>query len=183
MGYVHPVEIILVENPFTGGDPDQSRSFSDRLGGIGHKVEQDLANLRDINRNHRHRLAWFDLQDDARGYRCPQQVNGVRYQRANIDPFDLETSLPGVGKHLIGKIGCPPRGDDDVLNLVASSCIGRHDGQGQIGVAEDPHQEVVEIVSNSAGKDAETFHFSKEMFALFGGHGFRHGLLVVAISH
>jgi hypothetical protein len=76
-----------------------------------------------------------------------------------VDRLDEKATLAGVGEHLVGEVGRPLRRRVDVADELPHRGLRRGLRQGEIRIAEDHHQQVVEVVGDSPGQDAETFEF------------------------
>ena len=72
-----------------------------------------------------------------------------------LQAADHETSLARIGEHLVGQLaGAHGRGLD-LLHVLVAAGRRRKLPQGQIGVAQHGHEQVVEVVGDAAGEDAQ----------------------------
>ncbi len=76
-----------------------------------------------------------------------------------VKVFDAESSFAGIGEHLSGQIGGPCCSLLNSLQVLGGRRLPVDVQECEIGVAEDCHQKVVEIMSDAACQYAEAFKF------------------------
>jgi hypothetical protein len=101
------------------------------------------------------------------------------HRGAQIDVPDLEAALAGVGQHLAAQLGGALGRLLDLLE--ARVDLARHGGApGQVGVAEDAGQQVVEVVRDAAGEQAQALELLRLAQLLF--HRRLLGLVAAALG-
>ena len=72
-----------------------------------------------------------------------------------VERADVEAALARIGQHLPGQLGGSRRRLDDVVDLLARRVRVAHLGQRHRGVALDDGEQVVEVVGDAAGENAQ----------------------------
>ena len=140
-----------------GGNADDAGPFADGLGGIEHEVHDDLPELGGVGAHGGEILREVKVERHALANRAGQKVRGVLHELTEVEVVDDEPALARVGQHLFAQ----PRGAlRSFLDLLEAREQRRAFGQveeRERGVADDAGEEVVEIVRDATGEDAETF--------------------------
>jgi hypothetical protein len=87
----------------------------------------------------------------------PERAKTLKFiDRAILWPQGLTAR---EGEQLAGELATPRRGSLCCRNQVADSAVGRQGAGQQLEVANDNQQQVVEVMSHTAGKLTDRFHF------------------------
>jgi hypothetical protein len=70
----------------------------------------------------------------------------------------MKCSSPSIGQHLLSQLGGPRCGHFNVIQILRIRIAGAGGMLNQTDVTEDYGQQVIEIVSNPAGKYTQAFH-------------------------
>ena len=138
---------------------DNAATFADGLGRIDDEVHDDLPKLRGIGLDRRDSVREVVFEHDLLADAYQQQVPHLFDQLLEIQGLDGKASAAAVGQELPAEIGGPPGGNLDALQAGARRGERGHFGLGQVGVAQNPGQQVVEVVRDTTREHAQTFQF------------------------
>ena len=143
-----PVVIVIMPEPL----PMASAALSD-------EVHQHLLHLAGV-RLDRGKIG-SEVEDRARSSSKSSSVSdfdALLHQRRQIHRLDDEAALAGVGEHLPRQVGGVLAAFDDTPEHVDHGAPGRQHVFGQAGVSDDAHQEIIEVMRDSARQKADTLH-------------------------
>ncbi len=150
-----------------GGDVDVARAVADGVGGVDDEVHQDLLHLGGVGADGGKRFREAEAEAGFFADGELEEGGGVFDQGAKVDAFEDEAALAGVGEHLFAEVGGAEGGGFGLVELAVGvgALFEGHAGEGE--VAEDAGEEVVEVVGDAAGEDAEAFEFLGFLEAAF----------------
>ena len=151
----------------------------DGLGGVHDQVHDHLAHLAGIRVDERSFVAALVIQDDLLGDRDPEQVPHSGHQLVQVQQFGSVHSPAGVDQHLVGQLRRSLRGQLDLLDRFPVGSVRLDVHQRQIGVPEDDHQEVVEVVGDPPGQDPKALESLRVLHAEFELAPFLLGALAI----
>ncbi len=98
------------------------------------------------------------MQHDVLGDGRPQQVQHLIDQPIQVERLDDQLPFAGVGQQLAGQLGGAVRGGAHLRDRLARGRLGRKIHKRQLGIPQNGHQQVVEIVGDAAREHAQAFH-------------------------
>ena len=149
VGLVHRLE--------AGPDRDEATDLvPDGLGGVGHQIHDELLHLRRIRGNVRQPGREVIPHHRLLGDGHCEELGHLQHQAVQIHIDDLQMALPRIGQQLPGQVRGPQRGLLDLVQIGQGRALRRELHRPQIRVAQDGGEQVVEVVGDAAGQDAET---------------------------
>ena len=131
---------------------------ADRLGGVDDQVHHHLP---DLGRR-RPRPAAGRRRGRGAGRRASARPSLERWAMSSTTSSRGRPARPanlpaaGVGQHLAAELRrAAGRGLTISVSRAAAADAGRQLGEGEVGVAQDRHQQVVEVVGDAAGEHAQ----------------------------
>ena len=94
---------------------------------------------------------------DFLGHRGFQKLAGFYHQPRQVDFPDNVPPTSRIGQQLFGQVGGFLPGHHHVLQMGADWCIGCRFAERKAGVADNARQQFIEIMSDAAGQQADTF--------------------------
>ena len=130
-----------------------ARAIADRLRGIDQQVHDHLMDLGAVDFDETGVAAEFELNADVAREGSAQEREIFLNQRVQVNNFDHEAALAGIRQHLLGKLRGAFGGQHDV---VGDGTIALRRGFGEKArVAQNADEQIIEIVRDAAGHDAE----------------------------
>ncbi len=114
----------------------------------------------------------FDLQLYGRPERAEQQRAHVFDQHGQVDRGLVQFLLAREGEHARSERGAALGTGPGVVHQTQQRRVGRHAPAQQFQAAEHRHQQIVEVVGDTAGEVAQRFHLVQLLQRLFGGDAF-----------
>ena len=121
-----------------------------RVAGIDREVDDDLAELAGVDRDPADVGLDPDGHLDRLAEEGPQERHDLLDDRGRIDDLRLEHLLAAEGEELADEGGRPVGGSEDVVEILDRGMVGHQRRPGQVGVAPNGGQQVVEVMRNSA---------------------------------
>ena len=141
------------------GDGDDPFLVSERFGGVRDQVHHDAADLCGVGADGGQVSGEIDRQHGAFGDRDVQELKHLVDQRGKIERFEYRVLLSRIGHHLAHDFGGAIGHLLDGLNAVIGGRLAGKLRQDEFRGGENTAEEIIEIVGDAAGQDAETFQF------------------------
>src|SRR4029450_5074638 len=91
--------------------------------------------------------------------RCLQQTRHAHDQPGEVDCLEDQAAAARISQHLLRQV-CSPQGClSDLVEVSPGRDTGGQSELGDLGIAQHAGQQVVKVVGNTAGQDAETLQF------------------------
>ncbi len=138
----------------TGTQQDPARIAPDGVRRVGDEVHHHLAQLIGIPADGRHVLGQVAFELDVGAHRDLEHAPHLLDQPREVERADLRLALAGIDQHLLAQLGGPPDGDVRLKEMLArGTAWQRH--ASEVDAAQDGGEDVVEVVGDAAGQDAE----------------------------
>jgi hypothetical protein len=132
-----------------------------RIASVDREVDDDLLELARIGSNGAEATAMLDLELHRLAEQALQQGGDLGDDVGQLENLRPEGLLAREGKQLPGQSGRPVRVRADLLDVVIIAVARRVPHQHQVAMADDRGEDVVEIVSDSAGQLADGLHLRR----------------------
>src|SRR5439155_17419597 len=138
-----------------GRERNRPALAAERLRRVRDQVEDDLSELRDVGLDRRRVRGEREREARLLRERALNQLG--RLSRNAVDAYGLDDVLPlaRVREHLLRQVGASLRRQLDRLEGLAKRRLGRQRSERVVRVSEDDGEQVVEVVGDPAGEDAE----------------------------
>ena len=130
----------------------------DGVAGVDAQVGQDLVDLGGVHLDRPQVRSGQPGQIDVLADEPPQHLEHARHGLVQVEHLRGDGLLAGKGQQLPGEVGGALGGLADFLEIVMERLGRVHLVQGQLRMAEDHAQHVVEIMGHAAGQPAHRFH-------------------------
>ncbi len=140
-----------------GGDGDPAGA-GDGVTGVDTEVGEDLVELRGVHAHRPDLLAGLPDQVDVLADEAAEHLQGGVHTAVQIEHLRVDRLPPGKGEYLAGDLGGAGGGVGDLREIGVQGGVGRHLVQGDLRIAEDDTQHVVEIVRHAPGQPADGLH-------------------------
>jgi hypothetical protein len=148
-------EVITLGVDQAARDTDQARALAQRFGGVDHQVHQHLPHLRGVSVDRRQVIGQVQTEGRAFADREPQQRRRLPRQLAHVERAHHEAALARVSEQLPTQI----RGADgyglDLIDVLDERARGWQLEPHQADVAQNSSQQIVEVVRDAPGEDAQ----------------------------
>ena len=128
---------------------DDPGRVADGFAGVDDQVHDDLAQLGGVRLDRGERLPQVKIESTGFRQRGAKQRLHFPDEGGQQDRLDAEGAPARVGQHLACEVRRPMRGRDDLLDVGAGRRVLGKVEEGQLGGAEDPREQVVEIVRDA----------------------------------
>src|SRR5579884_1000759 len=142
-----------------GGDPNRAAAAVDGFGRVQDHVQEKLLELPGIGGDRRQVLQQVHGDPDRAGNRRADHADDFANERRDFDLANVKLAFAGVRQQLAGQGRGLLPGFDDIADVAVQGVIRAHFAEHQAGVADDAGQQIVEVVRDSAGQNAEAFEF------------------------
>jgi hypothetical protein len=142
-----------------GMDGDRADLVIRGFGGIDDEVHEDLLELGGVGE------CWGEvwLQSVFEGYFLTdgelEELHIFFYELADVEFPESEFGFAGVGEQLAAEVGSVFSGVVDFLEGGVGWAIGGEVEFGEADISDDGSEEVIEVVGDTAGEEAEAFEF------------------------
>src|SRR5262245_50890544 len=127
------------------------------MNGVGSHVHDDLVNLRGVRKYCRRFWTQTGVNIDHCGNGGTEKLQCLCCDKLQFDALPFRFMLPAERENLADEIGSPSACAADNSQFFLRWMIRRNVTARQFCVAHDRRQDVIEVMSNAAGKDAEAF--------------------------
>jgi len=127
--------------------------------GIDTEIGEKLIDLGRIHLDRPQPAAGFPGQFDVFAEEPPEHLENCPHHLVEIDHLRHDRLLAGKGQQLAGNVGRPLGGGVDLFQIALDRLIPIHRFHGQLGVAEDHPEHIVEIVGYASRQLTDRFHF------------------------
>jgi len=141
-----------------GLDHDATPSILERVPRVRAQVHQHLLELGRVGLDVQGRRGQLQPQLRARGQRRPKQAEGFLHDGLERDVLQLLRPAPAEGQDLPHQVARAQAGLLDLAEGGLCRMAGFQLGHGELDVAQDGAEDVVEVVRDAAGQGAERFH-------------------------
>ncbi len=148
----------FAESDVLGSDGDGARSV-DRVACIDAQIGQDLVNLRGVHGDGPEPVGGFPYEGDVFADQPAQDVQKPPDDLVKIEHLRGNGLLAREGQKLAGEVGTAFRRHADLLEFGKCGVCGVDLGLGQLRVAENHAEHVVEIVRHASGQTAYGLQF------------------------
>ena len=122
-----------------------------------------------------------DLQVDGGRQRAAQQLDGLRDRGGEVGQASFRLLAPGEAQDAVDHVLAAQCGVEQPVEVLAGFVVRAL--AGELGVAHDRAEDVVEVVRDAAGEDADRFHLLRVAQLVLEAHAFGLGLLARADVH
>jgi len=157
----------------SGGDLDAAFPIPDGFTGIGHQVHHHLLELGAIGFQGRQALLQIEIEGDPLAEAHGQQVPHLAHQVVQVLGFHLQGGLSAVGQKLLGELGGPQHRALRPIQVALERRALHELGLGQVQIAQDGGQQVVEVVGDASRQHSEALQLLGLALGFLGLHGFR----------
>ena len=126
---------------------------------VDRKVDDDLFELAGIRQDEGEVWRRHDVERDVFANEPTQQLADTGDQLVQIDPCGPQHLLAAECEQLSGQARGALGRFDDFVHIAPAPVFRREAVCGELGVAEDGGQKIVEIVGDAAGEVADGVHF------------------------
>jgi hypothetical protein len=159
--------IVAIEVAVGGGNR-QLAALRHRIARIGGQIGQAGLELRRIGDGRPEIVGEIERDLDVFPQSSPQQPNDAGDQLVRRDALGAQRLLAGEGEQPAGQLGAAQRSFDRFLHQLDDLVVVFDQRPGEIEVAQDHSQHVVEIVRHPAGQIADRLHLLRLAQLFFG---------------
>ena len=163
----------LVELDF-GSLDRQLPALRHGVAGVDRQVEQHLLDLARVGSHGAQALLQRRDELDVLADQPSQHLVRVAHDLVQVDDARLEHLLAAEGEELPRQVGRAMRGLVDLGQLHPRRVLRLQPSGGELRVAQDGRQQVVEVVGDAAGQPSHRFHLLRLAELLFDGAALRH---------
>jgi len=152
------------------GFNDEFSAAGHGVGGVDGEIEKDLFDLTGVGEDAAERIAAAHVEFDVFAKKSLEEAAGFHDEVVEIEDAGLKQLPAAESKQLAGERGGAVGDFADLLAIGPGGIGGLDLIEGEVAVALDDGEEIVEIVRDAAGETAEGVHFlrlAKLVFELF----------------
>ena len=140
-------------------DHHRAALLANGVDGVGTQVQQRLLDLRRVGQDGRHGAVDVQVQLNRRWQGDAQQALGVVQYVGQWHAAAVYRLVAAEGEDLAHQIACAATGFVNLHQALVGGRVGATVGFGQLGVAQNGAQDVVEVVCNTTRHGADGLHF------------------------
>ncbi len=159
-------QIVLLAKHEASRDGDRAFLAAEGFRGVGGEVQNDLPKLRAIRFHRRQIIGQVEAEHRLLRHRGPQQLGHLFDDRRQRDRLDYELAFARIGEQLLGEFGGLARRRDHILHVAVGHRARRQRAQGEVGIAEDALQQIVEVVSDTPSEHTEALELLRMQYLL-----------------
>ena len=157
LGIQFLADLALIQLAQPRPDRNYARVVADRFYGVEDEIHHDLLDLARVGFDGWDIVRQFEMSGDMAWNGRVEQTRDLLNQLRQVDSVYEELPFPRIGQHLPRQMRGALAGIDDFGQDLMDGAVIRNHLLGQTGVAEDGDEQVIEIVCNSAGQQADAF--------------------------
>ncbi len=116
----------------------------------------------------------IQLNRDVARHRSPSDFDGSGQYGIQVDGNEGNTAVTSVGQELTRKVCSLFTGATNSCQVFTNTCWVRVGKQlGEFGIAGNADQQIVEVMSNTSGNEAQTFHLTNGLQRCIHAHALR----------
>ena len=167
-----------------GGFDGQAAAIRHRVLGIDREVEDGGLELVGIDRGLPHSRGEVRLDRDGLADRPAHQIRHALDQAVDVDGFDLERMLAGIGEEAVDQADRAMRGLARGREIALHALVRLAQPQRrQVDVAQNGGEQVVEVVGDPAGEPSDRLHLLRLPQRVLGELALRDLLVQLRIGH
>jgi hypothetical protein len=125
---------------------------------VDDQVHEDLLDLADVDAHQGQVLPQVRLERDAIADDAVQHAHRAPHHFVEVDVGQLEHLAASVGQQLLGQLGGPAAGGEDLQHVRLQGRVLGERLEEEVRVGPDDGEEVVEVVGHAPGQLADRLH-------------------------